>query len=334
MPMSRNFPRVSLGGVMLAAGLALAAWGARAQPAAPTRGVLLGTAAGPVSKPLRSQPANALVVKGRVYLIDVGNGVLNQLAKAGLAVSDVDAVFITHNHFDHNADLGAFMAFDWTAGRSTPVKIVGPPGTRDVAEAALAAFRHSEEIFDAEVPGRGPPTLAGDYPVVEAPVGLAYKDDLITVTAVENTHYAAIPPGSPIKARDKSYSYRFQTPDRVIVFTGDTGRSEALARLATGADVLVSEVLDVEAVTRYVNGRAAREGWSEARRTATLAHHIEGHLPAEDLGRLATEAHVKTVVLTHFVPTAVGSTDTSSYVAGVRRYFSGQIVAGEDLLAF
>lgn len=308
--------------------------GAEAQPMSVTRGVLLGTAGGPVSRPLRSQPASALVVRGRVYLIDLGNGVLGQLAKAGLAITDVDAVLITHNHFDHNADLGAFMAFDWLAGREAPVPIVGPPGTLPIAEAALGAFRNSEEIFSAEVPGRALPTLSPNYPVSEATPGLAYKDDLITVTAVENSHYAAMPEGAQIAVRNKSYSYRIQTPDRVIVFTGDTGRSSALAKLAAGADVLVSEVLDVDAITRYVNGRAARENWPQARRIGTLAHHMEGHLPAEELGKLATEAGVKKVVLTHFVPTPVDTLDTSAFVAGVRRYYAGEIVAGEDLAAF
>jgi ribonuclease BN (tRNA processing enzyme) len=85
-------------------------------PVERTKLILLGTAAGPVPKATRSQPATAIVVDGKVYLFDVGNGVLRQLAKAGYSVSDVAGIFITHNHFDHNADLGSVMAFRWMAG--------------------------------------------------------------------------------------------------------------------------------------------------------------------------------------------------------------------------
>ena len=299
-----------------------------------TRLVLLGTAAGPVSKALRSQPANALVIDGRVYLIDVGNGVLNQLARAHLKLADLDAIFITHNHIDHNADLGAVFAFGWVAGRTAPLPVVGPPGTKAVAQAAIESFAHSEEIFQSEVPNRPLPTLGREVLVTEGQPGVVYQDKLLTVIAVENSHYKRLIPGSPAFGRDRSYSYKFQTPDKTIVFTGDTGESDALEKLSKNADILVSEVLDVARVTKYVNDRAAREGWSEALRTATLGHHLEGHLAAESLGRMATRAGVKTVVLTHYTPTDPDSLDVSDFVAGVRKTYSGVIIAGEDLSAF
>jgi len=88
-------------------------------PAAPTtasdhttRLILLGTAAGPMPRALRSQPSNLLVVDGTPYLIDAGDGVARQLVTAGFKVSDVRHIFITHHHIDHNAGLSALMSFD------------------------------------------------------------------------------------------------------------------------------------------------------------------------------------------------------------------------------
>ena len=69
--------------------------------------------------------------------------------------------------------------------------------------------------------------------------GMVYQDANIKVTAVENSHFH-FPEGTPAYGKYKSYSYRFETPDRVIVFTGDTGASDAVTELAKGADILVT----------------------------------------------------------------------------------------------
>lgn len=303
-------------------------------PVERTKLILLGTAAGPVTKTTRSQPATAIVVDGKVYLFDVGNGALRQLAQAGYSVSDVAGIFITHNHFDHNADLGSVMAFRWMAGKDQPVPIIGPPGTAAVAAAHLAAFRHSEEIFAAVVPGRKLPKLNPQFPVREGIGGQLFKDDRITVTATENSHYSMQYKSAAAYGRDRSISYRIQTPDRVIVITGDTGKSDALQALAKDADILVSEVLDVEAIEAYVAKRSAAENWSDKQKQDTLRHHMQGHLPARDLGRMAAAANVKNVVLTHFVPTSPTSLDTSVVEAQVRETFGGTVVGGVDLQVF
>src|SRR3546814_9055168 len=78
--------------------------------------------------------------------------------------------------------------------------------------------------------------------------GLVYSDGRVKVFAAENTHYQTFNAG-----RDKSFSYRFETPGRVIVFSGDTGPSEALTELARGADILVSEVIDTNRKSTRMN---------------------------------------------------------------------------------
>jgi len=317
------------------------AWSGRALAAtslaaatSPTRIVLLGTGAGPIPRRFRSQPANLLVVNGTPYLIDAGNGVARQLVDAGYMPADVRTIFITHHHIDHNADLGAVMSFDWIednerhAVSSPPIEIYGPPSTGRIVAAALDYLSISERVFSAEVPmtpaaGRFEAhDITGDGPV--------FEDANIRVTAAENSHFN-IPATASNYGKDKSFSYRFDSADRSVVFTGDTGPSDALSRLANNADVLVSEVTDVDATMQIVG---ATMHLTPQQLAAMRLHMQQEHLTPEAVGRLATAAHVKTVILTHFSPGRDDETDASRYTEGVRKYFTGTVIAGRDLFEF
>jgi len=305
--------------------------------AAPARGehtriILLGTSGGPTVRKTRSQPASLLVVDGRAYLVDTGEGVLRQLALAGFSPSQVDVVFLTHLHFDHTADLASFMAFDWTNRREAPVHIYGPPGTEALVKAGLAYFAIPEAIFSQELPVKQPMAklfTAHDEDLTDPT--LVYEDDKVRVLAVENTHYSTMRLPRQAYGTPRSYSYRFETADRVVVFTGDTGPSPGLERLARGADILVSEVIDVPKTVNLI-----RRQWNttEAGLQPLVDHMVKEHFPPEDVGRLATRAGVKMVVLTHFAPGGDDELDPTGYVAGVRREFSGPVVAGRDLDQF
>lgn len=335
----RARPALALAAALLAIGSAAARLpspapvdaGAVAGTGGDARIILLGTAGGPRVRADRSQPATALVIEGRVYLFDIGYGTLNRLAEAGLALDAIEAVFITHNHFDHNADLGPLFAFSWHAGRRTPLRIFGPPGTRAVAEQALGAFGRSIEIFNSEAP-RAAPELGRDIRVVEAePDAAVFSDERVRVRNAENAHFVHIRPDSPAHGRDKSYSYRIETGTGSVVISGDTGPGDGLAGLAGGADVLVSEVLDEEAVRQYVAAWAARDGLGETTASEALAHMLDGHLAASALARLASDAAVCRLVLTHLVPS--GSGDMTRVAAAIGAGFDGEVVAGEDLLS-
>lgn len=305
---------------------------AAATSAASTRLVLLGTGAGPIPRKERAQPANLLVVGGRPYLVDAGNGVARQLALAGYAPADVRHVFITHHHIDHNADIGALMSFAWVEDNKrnrsgvSPLRFFGPPATVELVAAAQSFLAVSERIFRSGVPMR--PAAQGYAAQDFAGDGEVFRDDRVVVTAVENTHYHHAP-GSPSAGKDKSYSLRFDTPGRSVVFSGDTGPSEALERLARDADVLVCEVMDLEASMKEIETTAKLPPPMAA---AVRRHMSEQHLTPEQVGQLAQKARVKMVVLTHFSPGLDGETDVSRYVEGVRKHFSGAVIAGRDLL--
>lgn len=314
------------------AALALSAFAVRAsaqeRPApavGPAKGdeiLMLGTHGGPGLTKERSEPASVLIVDGRPYLIDCGIGTMRRLLDAGVRSDAIGTIFITHNHPDHALGLVDVMANDFLSvdfgprGRGRTFNIYGPPQTPALVQAAYNFIRIPYSIFAAEHLGAS--TLVDPFRAhVIDHNGLVYQDDKIRVTAVENTHYQLMP--AKYHKIMQSYSYRFQTPSGVIVFTGDTGPSPAVEKLATGADVLVSEVAMVAGVPE---GRGATPNQS-----ALAAHMRMEHLPVEDLGKMAAKAQVKAVVMHHFVP----ANHTERFVEGVKKYYSGLVYAGADL---
>jgi ribonuclease BN (tRNA processing enzyme) len=302
---------------------------AKATPSQANEIVLLGTHGGPSADPLRSEPASLLLIGGKPYLIDAGAGVARQLAAAGERVTAIRTIFITHHHLDHTAGLEPLIALSWIgtglSGRTEPpVQVFGPPATDFLVKAAINYLSVSERIFRAGIPSL--PDAAGmfvghdiDHP------GLAYQDDRVKVTAVENTHFGH-PSYGPDGKKDMSFSYRFDTPAGSVVFTGDTGPSEAVTRLAKGADVLVSEVL-------LPGGGAARPARATPLAGELAEHMSREHLTPEEVGKMATAAGVKTVILTHLV---IGPAPDAAQrlEAEVRKFYSGRVIVGRDLLRF
>ncbi|MFZ4288189.1 MBL fold metallo-hydrolase [Variovorax sp. HJSM1_2] len=299
-----------------------------------TRVITLGTQGGPLPAGSRSQPANAVVVQGRVYLVDAGNGVVGQLRRAGLDYRRVDHIFITHNHDDHNADWGTLLGLQWSTGRRNSVHVYGPEGTESMLQGYLQYFAPNARIrsADAQMP-QTPAEQFRAHDIREG--GVVYRDDLIEVTAAENCHFhfdANTPAGAK---RDKSYAYRFKTPDKVIVFSGDTGNCTNLPAFARDADLLVHEVVSLpliaDSLRRFMASQpgAVPPGLFEG----LMRHMAEDHTVPEDIGRLATAANVKKVVLTHFAPGRDTDPD-SAYVDGVKQQYNGPVIAAKDLMEF
>ncbi len=288
--------------------------------------VLLGTAGGPPAHVDRSQPATVLEVDGHRYLIDAGENAGQQLVRAGVPVRDVAATFLTHLHWDHVLGLDYLMATGWMTGRNAPMPIWGPPGTARLIASETAALAEGEDIFRPQSPER--PPLASLYPAHEATVGdtprETYRDETVRVTAAANTHFAVVHAAAHDYGTDFSYSYRFDSKAGSVVFTGDTGPSPAVASLAKGADVLVTEVCDLASI------RAALTKTQGPDKLDLLVRHMaEQHLSPEEVGKLAATAGVRKVVLTHFV--AGPGFDPQSMLPAIRASFKGEIVIGSDL---
>jgi ribonuclease BN (tRNA processing enzyme) len=268
--------------------------------------ILLGTAGGPTPKPSRAAPANAIVIGDRTYVIDCGNGVARQLALAHVPMTSIRHVFITHHHSDHDADYGTLLLLAWGDALRTRVDTWGPPPLRDMTELFLRLNRADIEVRQRDE-GR-PPLRPLIHPHEVASDGLVMHDDLVRVTAARVEH-----PLVPI-----ALAYRFDTPDRSIVFSGDTRPSQRLIALARGADVLVHEVLLPSRLDPNIPEPVRQ-------------HIMNSHTTAEDAGRVAAAANVKMLVLSHLVPTEPPAPD-ADWIAPARRHFNGSIVLGHDLL--
>jgi ribonuclease BN (tRNA processing enzyme) len=281
---------------------------------ADTRLVLLGTAGGPAVTKTRAQPANAVVVNGDIYIVDAGDGVSRQMALADLSMKDLRAIFITHHHSDHVADYGTLLLRAMASGLKEPVESYGPRPLLGMTESYLDYMRWDVEL---RVKDEGRPHLEELVNAHEiAGPGVIYEDGNVRVTAATVPHGAARP----------SYAYRFDTPELSIVFSGDTSRSVALIELAKGADILVHEVLNSDAVDATVNR-------TDPGNEALKRHIIEAHTPMREVGEVAAAANVGKLVLSHFVPADIPAYDQPEiWLRGVRETFDGEIVVGEDLM--
>jgi len=296
-----------------------------------TRVITLGTRSGPRPDLRRAQSANLLITNGAAYVIDAGDGVSRRLIRLGVNFRDIGNIFITHPHSDHTGGLGSLMM--WLYDRGDPKKVVGiygPPGTVASVHGLLEFLTVNAEIRISDGTKTLPATRL--FSSKDLGEGLVFQDANVKVTAVENIHFH-FPPGSPGYGKYKSYAYRFDAADRSIVFTGDTGPSDAVADLAKGADLLISEATNP--VDEFKEGAIKTGIWqqmtSEEQRNY-IRHHIEEHLLPEDLGRMAARANVRTVVMTHLQPAP--NDDYSRYINEVKNHYSGQVLVAKDLMEF
>jgi ribonuclease BN (tRNA processing enzyme) len=277
-----------------------------------TRLILLGTAGGPRPRNLRSGSAQAIVSGAKIYVIDCGYGVARQMALAGLPLTHLRHIFITHHHSDHDIDLGPLLQLAWLSGLITPVDCWGPPQMRQMI---ADYFRYEAyDIHIRQLDEHRPPFR----PLVRAHEirggGLVMDDGRMRVTAAKVVH-------PPI---DLALAYRFDAPDRSFVISGDTRPTEALIRLAKGADVLVHEAMMPDRVVQLV--ATLPHGQELAR--SVLSHHTS----AEQAGQIAAAAGVKMLVLSHLVPAEDPSVPDAEWIAAARRHYSGPIVVGSDLM--
>ena len=218
--------------------LSLASLGVKGQSASQTitktRIVLLGTGA-PAPDPEHSGPATAIVVNETAYLVDLGPGVVRRASAAlarGVAALEptrLKVAFITHLHSDHTLGYPDLIFTPWTIGRSVPLEVYGPKGLKAMTE-------HLQEAYRVDIETRtNPDGNQRDRPdghnvdVHEISTGIIYKDADVTVTAF------------PTKHAMESYGYRFDTPDRTIVISGDTNPTQATIDACNGCDVLIHE---------------------------------------------------------------------------------------------
>ena len=290
--------------------------------------LLLGTQGGPGINLGRGEAANAVIVDGQPYVVDCGYGALRGLVQAGIRPAEVANIWLTHLHNDHTTDVAAILSHQMTGGRPPATTVFGPFGTADLVKGAIAFFKGDVEIriVDEGRVVRPESLFTGrDLEASATPIEV-FRDERVTVKAVENTHY---PERARARMPYRSLAYRFDTPTRSIVFSGDTAPSAGLVALARNADLFVCEAMDVAQHARLAE--QARQAIAAGNENSVARHVAETHSTTEDVGKMAAEAKVKTVVLSHLLPGGnPGELPETAYIDAVRKYFDGQVIVGRD----
>lgn len=277
-----------------------------------TRLILLGTGGGPRPRRASSAAAQVILINKAAYIVDCGDGVARQLVLAQVPLPMIRHIFLTHHHSDHNADYGNLIWLAWTAGLRTRVDAWGPPPLERMTRLffEMNAYDITTRMADE---GRVPLVpLVHVHELSQG--GVIMQDENVRVTAALVRHPPVVP----------AFGYRFDGPDRAIVISGDTAPSDNLIALARGADVLVHDALYAPAVDRLIAGVPN----ATTLKQSILSHHTT----AEDAGRVAQEAGVKTLVLSHFVPAEDPAVTDQMWIAAARTHFRGTVIVGKDLM--
>ncbi len=275
-----------------------------------TQVVMLGTGT-PNADPQRSGPAVAIVVNGVPYLVDFGPGVVRRAAAMsptyggsipGLEVRNLCYAFLTHLHSDHSAGLSDLILTPWVLERDKPLELYGPDGIEEMASHVLKAYRAD---IDYRLNGLEPANNAGwRVNVHEVEEGVVFQDENVRVEAFR-VHHGTWP---------NAFGYRFTTPDRVIVISGDATPDEALVKYAKGADILIHEVYSVEGFQRR------DEYWQR--------YHSANHTSAHELGEIAARVQPGLLVLYHVL---FWGASEETVLREVGEKYSGKVILANDL---
>jgi ribonuclease BN (tRNA processing enzyme) len=292
-------------GAIAVAGIVVAA----PQAATPrTRVVMLGTGT-PNADPDRFGPAVAVVVDDASYLVDFGVGVVRRAAAAeragikALAAPNLKYAFVTHLHSDHTLGFADLIFSPWVLDRETPLAVYGPRGLRAMADHLVAAYTDDVRVrtTGGEPPHKQDPTIVN---VHEIAPGIVYRDDRVTVTAFAVSH----------GAWPQAFGYRFQTPEKTIVISGDTGPDSHIEEQCRRCDVLVHEVYS--------------EAGFAKRPPEWQTYHARYHTSSRQLGAIASRARPGLLVLYHQL---IWSSTEDALLDEVRSAYDGKVVSAHDL---
>lgn len=268
--------------------------------------VILGSGT-PNPDPERMGPALAVVVNDAAYVVDFGPGVVRRAAAAytagveQLEVTRLKIAFLTHLHSDHTAGYPDLILTPWVMGRDEPLQVYGPAGLKDMTEHILAAYTQDK---DQRIRGLEPIDPNGYGAVAhEISAGRAYQDDNVAVDAflVDHGEWGAL-------------GFRFTTPDRVIVISGDTAPTDSLIKACHNCDLLIHEV--------YSSTGFAR------RQPLWQRYHAHMHTSAKQLAQIASKIRPGLLVLVHQLFWGVSD---EVLIKEIRQDYDGRVVSARDL---
>ena len=278
---------------------------------AETKLIILGSGT-PNPNPERSASAYAVIVDETAYLIDFGPGVIRRAAAlstdwggpfSSLNAANLEYAFLTHIHSDHSAGLADLILSPWVLGRNKKLKLYGPKGLQAMVNSVSEAYK---EDIDYRINGSQPSNDRG-YKVTFDQLfeGVVFKNDHLTVEAFLVNHGEL----------EDSFGFRFQTKDKTIVFSGDTGPSKTIEKYAYNVDILVHEVYSLEGFLKKT------KEWQ--------IYHKAHHTSTIEVAELARKTTPKKLVLSHIL--FWGST-REKILKEVKDNYDGEVLIAEDLM--
>lgn len=269
-----------------------------------TKLVILGSGY-PEPSPFQSGCSLAIIVYDTPYIIDFGPGMVRKAAAMsptyggnikGLEVTNIKFAFLTHLHPDHTTGYPDLLLTPWVVGREKPLEVYGPNGITQMTDYILKAYK---QLDNQE-------SIVNTHEFTEE--GIIYKDEYVKVEAFPVIH---IP---------NSWGFRFTTPDKVIVISGDTAPSEKVVEYSKGADILAHEVYAKKGYDIIWANDEARQLW-----------HKSNHTSAYELGEIAAKINPKLLVLYHVIYWGASEQDIRKEL---NEKYKGRLIVGQDLDVF
>ncbi|MCK9860260.1 MBL fold metallo-hydrolase [Paenibacillus sp. ATY16] len=284
--------------------------------------VLLGTGT-PRAFGNRAKSSVAILAGSKVFVVDCGGAVVDQLIRAGIMPQRVSDVLFTHHHSDHNSGFFDLFISSWRThvvpgrvfeGRSVPMSVYGPTTTREI----IGKMRESFD-FDANL--RIHYNLSAEdasrIEYFENNEGVVYDKEGIRITAFEVDHRPVYP----------AIAYKVEYNGKAVVISGDTIPVANMIKYSKGADLLIHE--------------SYNKTWLDAliaefpEQAQSLSNPAKYHSTTLEVAELARQAGVPHLVLTHHIPAPFPTEEAEAeYTQGMRQIYQGTITMGRDLMAF
>jgi ribonuclease Z len=289
--------------------------------------VLVGTG-GPFPNSQRVSVATAVIAGGEFILVDTGPGTVRNALLQRLPMGSLSAVFLTHFHSDHIADLGEANMYSWVQGnRQKKLEVFGPPGVQKVVQGYALAYEQ-DSLYRTAHHGEGVAPPEGAAPIAKTvfirdsdQAELFFNRNGLKAWAFRVDHFPAKP----------AIGYRFEYMGKKVVITGDTKQTNTLAKHANKADLFICEALDAKTI--HLAARVAKEA-DQPSLSKIFTDITDYHLTPVQAAEIAQAAGVKKLVFYHVVPPPTNFVLKRQYLQGVKDVYNGDVLIGEDGMTF